>query len=372
MATKRTTARAAAAAVLAALLVALLAWPTPGDAAMSVLGDLAKPLLKPVIDLAVSPVKRIMLEWVVEPISYEIQQAIEDGTASPVEDGDGEIVHLEEGVTVASARDADVNDGQFEGVTRKRSDDEGDSDGDDGFSIPNPFDWIIDQVTNEIKSNREKRESKARAQDAVYPKRHASPPGATLGEPTLRTANAPPAPSGPQPASSLSLLKCGQRRSPPSASASAAAGAQPVDAHLLAGNAASLVMRLNGFTPHSDVVLFGSQSLAGEHGLPAPVVALDSLPPSSLSFSGGGEEGAARCEGRALGIGGLMATAGMGLDSPHKIVVIVNRTNGDGVTFVQRMHFTPRFCAGPLYFQAMDMSTCELSPVVNATAPEGA
>ena len=66
----------------------------------------------------------------------------------------------------------------------------------------------------------------------------------------------------------------------------------------------------------------------------------------------------------------MVETLEMSLDTPHKMVLIENRTNKDGVTFVQHMKFTQRFCTGPLYFQAIDVETCLLTHVINATLPD--
>merc|ERR1719353_2351740 len=172
-------------------------------------------------------------------------------------------------------------------------------------------------------------------------------PTRTLDRRITRAVAPPPRAKQAAPAK-FSLLKCGKIKSK----------IDGASERIVSGTEANLVMKLEGFTPSTPVILFGSQELAGDHLLPPPIISkelIQSTLDESVNFSGESFV-EAPCGDLALGLGGLVDTIGMGLNTPHKILRIVNRTN--------------RYCTGQLYFQALDTATCKLTHVVNATLPE--
>lgn len=275
----------------------------------AMLADMALPLVVPLVDLALRPVQRIILEWVVDPISYQIKKTyvedskqnvveeVVDGNKSPdfwkslgnsiqriflIEDTDeSNTVNLTTSITVTKSN---------EGLKGS------DTENMDGSHLKRV---VLDRVgTNTVLESTKDLSVFAKALSRSLHK--------AVGFP-----------------SKLSVLKCGKISSKISTNS--------LDSHLVTGNEASLVMKLEGFTPLSAVILFGSQDLAGEHGLPVPTISNAFIKDALLSNLDDSRKGMAswhgNCDPIQLGLGGLTETIDMSLDTPHKIVMIVNHTN---------------------------------------------
>ena len=399
MRTREALSREARLAVAAAALLVLgmVPWgasaeetdaPRRGLLATSLLSDAVVRIAEPVVSLALKPVEIIVVEWIVNPITYQIKNSYENKErdrletapalaeveAPPVEvptsaevekerssepdfwgsaaQSIRSIFLIEESVPEAESNEGVIVIDENTKVATTSSD-----------SVLRPAEIEgreSDKGGTAIKKNllvgRYSKQSGRRDQSWMEKFVSLSRTAASLGGLGRRRAEAP---------GQLSLLKCGTLRGVDGGSS---------DRHIVSGSEAALVMKLEGFTPSSAVILFGSQKLAGESGLPAPVVsnavireALESL---DVSLAGTGQ--GTRCDGIELDVGGLVDTIDMSLDTPHKILRIVNHTNRDGTTFVQRMRFTDRYCTGKLFFQALDTASCRLTSVVNATLPDNA
>ncbi|QDZ18604.1 hypothetical protein HOP50_02g11080 [Chloropicon primus] len=381
--------------------------------ATALIADMAIPLLTPVVDLALKPVEIIALEWIVNPITYQIKRSYAAeggdvhggrGSPSPLEGGgvpEGGVGEPQEppgeevgfwgslGRKITSIFVIDDVDDEEEGVIAL-------PEGPMEVSKSNKGVILIDENTTVVSTTSESGQMhvemvptsggvigepaaarKVESRSALL--RRYTPGGedqswrensVSLSRSASRGSSSQSAGwGGPKRAiapGKVALLKCGKIHS----SVGRTRGSN-VDRHVVSGSEASLVMKLEGFTPFSAVVLFGSQELPGEFGLPTPVVsnALLRRTIRSLDESLAGRRVGTECDGVRLGLGGLVDTIDMSLDTPHKILRIVNHTNGKGTTFVQRMKFTERYCTGPLYFQALDLATCKLTSVVNATMP---
>jgi len=401
--------------------------------AASLLADMAAPLILPVVDMALQPVQTILLEWIVEPISYQIKRSYDvefDAQERLNELQEEQQLQLQQQQLQPQLEDS--RSGAIGGVEEGGSGERdfwghlgksiqsifiigGDEDSDEAVGPPVPVESLGVAKSNEglwtgpsevEGSGGDRRagggargrakEPRARAVRSVTVSEAATEddtegeivvqgPGmkrVVLDRVASRTVERLSAFAQSVAKSlsktateavplNLSVLKCGK------ADLSAYLGGRPgspaaADAQIVSGSEASLVMKLEGFTPSSAVILFGSQSLAGEFGLPAPVVGSDDIFEAlqSLDESKPGKFLGESCDSVRLGIGGLVETLEMSLNTPNKILAIVNHTDKKGTTFVQRMRFTERYCTGKLYFQALDTKACTLSQVVNATLPD--
>ena len=401
MRTREALSRKARLAVAAAALLVLgmVPWgasaeetdaPRRGLLATSLLSDAVVRIAEPVVSLALKPVEIIVVEWIVNPITYQIKNSYENKerdrleTAPALAEVEAPPVEVPTSAEVEKERSSEPD---FWGSAAQsirsiflieESVPEDVAESNEGVIVidentkvaTTSSDSVLrpaeiegresDKGGTAIKKNllvgRYSKQSGRRDQSWMEKFVSLSRTAASLGGMGRRRAEAP---------GQLSLLKCGTLRGVDGGSS---------DRHIVSGSEAALVMKLEGFTPSSAVILFGSQKLAGESGLPAPVVsnavireALESL---DVSLAGTGQ--GTRCDGIELDVGGLVDTIDMSLDTPHKILRIVNHTNRDGTTFVQRMRFTERYCTGKLFFQALDTASCRLTSVVNATLPDNA
>lgn len=400
--------------------------------ASALIADIALPLLSPVVNLALKPVEIIVLEWIVNPITYQVKRSYREDlkeesaaeetddlalpiVGAPTEGGDyaaasedpvqaeedfdfwanlGSSIQsifvingpAEEGSTaqsIASGLPLAALEDTLEDMIAKSS--RGLIVVDDRTKVATttsnldlkPAGSIEEGEPNPSAGRRDTRKMNVESTllDRFIPLRERNAPpldrsvNHPLREPTrtldrrITRAVAPPPRAKQAAPAKFSLLKCGKIKSK----------IDGASERIVSGTEANLVMKLEGFTPSTPVILFGSQELAGDHLLPPPIISkelIQSTLDESVNFSGESFV-EAPCGDLALGLGGLVDTIGMGLNTPHKILRIVNRTNREGTTFVQRMKFTSRYCTGQLYFQALDTATCKLTHVVNATLPEG-
>jgi hypothetical protein len=296
---------------------------------MTLLADMAVPLVLPMVDIALKPVQRIILEWVVDPISYQISKIY-------VEDAEQNIIAEEEEEDASDFwGDLGSSIQEIFLIDDSGGDEEG---GSVSVNLSMPLHYA--------KSNEGLRHAhyyaKGRGEASLTQETKVTSDSSSglLRRVVLDRVATKPAPRSTKDLSvfaqaltrtmskavgfpsKVSVLKCGK--------ISGSIREDSLDNHLVAGNEAKLVMKLEGFTPRSPVVLFGSQTLAGEHGLPVPRItsglvrrALETLDESVVGKATVNNY----CEGIQLGIGGLTETIDMSLDTPHKIVMIVNHTN---------------------------------------------
>mmetsp|Transcript_5270 Transcript_5270/g.9437 ORF Transcript_5270/g.9437 Transcript_5270/m.9437 type:complete len:454 (+) Transcript_5270:214-1575(+) len=395
--------------------------------AASLVADMAAPLLMPVVDFALEPVRIIVLEWIFQPITYQIKKAYDSGAANDNQSFDHNDDLAQKRNTYEVKTVYDHTDGKEYQTTSGSMDSpqERDQNGKNDFwgtigdsiqSIPMVLgQWFpIDGSKSDPAAGKDSSatyelsaQQVDKSNEAVWLSLHSSsmktkiiensteidinagrdlvdsrPHGlkrVTLDRLEVRekssilgsgeSSSLPKAQSKRvdeevEVPSKFSVLKCGKVRAEP--------GREELNSHLVAGSEASLLMKLEGFSPSSAVILFGSQELAGDFGIPVPVVTNKLIRETleSLDDSRPGKVEGTECSSMQLGIGGLISTVEMGLDTPHKILRIINHTDRKGTTFVQRMKFTERYCTGKLYFQALDTKACKLTRVVNATLPD--